>query len=65
MYMNWGEREKTFWDRKIMSKTTLFALFYIFLLLYFYNIDCNSYFQAGHESQEFVDSDFLEEGVTL
>ena len=39
-----------------MSKTTLFALFYVFLLLYFYDIDSNCYFQAGHRSQEFVDS---------
>lgn len=49
----------------MMNKTVLFALCYIFLLLYFYDIDSNSYFQAGHQSQEFVDSDFLEEGVTL
>lgn len=60
-----GKREKIFWDREMMNKTVLFALCYIFLLLYFYDIDSNSYFQAGHQSQEFVDSDFLEEGVTL
>lgn len=49
----------------MMSKTILLALFYVFLLLYSYDIDSNSYFQAGQQSQEFVDSEFLEEGVTL
>jgi len=63
--MNWGKIEKTLWDRKMMSKTTLFTLFYIFLLLYFCDIHSNSSFQAGHLSQEFVDPGFLKESVTL
>lgn len=63
--MNWGEKRENVLGQENYEQSYYLCFFLMFSSLHFYDIDSNSYFQARHWSQEFVDSDFLEEGVVL